>query len=323
MFTEEMPETAEDCYTICGLPVDTSVLFSDKKGRRKKRIEKRKVKLLQKVAFLAKFLDPDEQIVFVATGCSPFSLLDHFTTGQIWLYLLKRSLFVFTNKRLFHVPTTTHFEYRQSVAQVLYEDLKGVRVRGGALTLEYQGGGKEKFQGIPRRDLAIIKQVQIEACDDEIPSSLPGRNHLCPNCTQVLTAETRACSACGLRFKTKVGASLRSIFLPGGGYFYTGHPWMGLGDALVELSLLVFIGAAGAAAGLLGDPEALEALLVLAPVLILEKLITIYHANHFVAEFIPAKRQPLPAGTDAPAPPPVEAQMPEQQSPAEEILSVR
>ena len=323
MRTDEVSETTDECYSIYGLPVDTSVLFSDKKGRRKKRIEKRKVKLLQNVAFLAKFLDPDEQIVFVATGCSPFSLLDHFTTGQVWLYLLKRSLFVFTNKRLFHVPTTTQFEYRQSIAQVLYEDLKGVRVRGGALILEYHGGEKEKFQGIPRGDLAIIKQVQIEACDDEVPSSHPGRNHLCPNCTQVLAPDTRACPACGLRFKTKAKACLRSIFLPGGGYFYTGHPWMGLGDALVELSLLVFIGAAGAAAGLLGDPEALEALLVLAPVLILEKLITIYHANHFVAEFIPEKRQPLPAVTEAPAPLPVEAQTSEPQRPAEEILSVR
>ncbi len=102
--------------SLCqGLAIDPDILFSNRKGVRKKGIEKRQKKLLAKVTFLKSFLEQDEKIIQVTTGCSPVSLLELFLTGWV-VYYLKRSLFVFTNKRTFQVLTKPNFSYRQSIA---------------------------------------------------------------------------------------------------------------------------------------------------------------------------------------------------------------
>ena len=78
-----------------------------------------------------------------------------------------------------------------------------------------------------------------------------------------------------------------SLLIPGGGYFYTGHPVMGSVDALVELFfLLAFLG--GFALLAEGDVEAVSVLVMFGVLLGLEKLLTIYHSRHYVTEFLPA-----------------------------------
>jgi hypothetical protein len=46
---------------------------------------------------------------------------------------------------------------------------------------------------------------------------------------------------CGLTFKNEKSMILRSISLSGGGYFYTGHPWIGLVPAIAEAILILEI----------------------------------------------------------------------------------
>ncbi len=110
MNAREQVETVPTERPIFGLPVDTAVLFADKRGVHKPRIEKNKMKLLAKLGFLSRFLDADEKIIFVTTGCSPFTTVEQMTIGAAWLIAVKRALFVFTNKRLFHVPATNKFQ---------------------------------------------------------------------------------------------------------------------------------------------------------------------------------------------------------------------
>lgn len=104
---ERVPAGSDD-PKLLDLPVDRKVLFSDHNGRFKKGLEKRRTKLVGKLAFLKLFLKEDEQILLVTTGCSPMSVLEQLVTGWI-VYALKRSLIVFTNRRIFHIPATSNF----------------------------------------------------------------------------------------------------------------------------------------------------------------------------------------------------------------------
>jgi len=325
MHAEQKVEAAPADRPIFGLPVDTSILFSNHKGVYKPGIEKNKTKLLQKLGFLANFLDADEKIVFVTTGCSPYSTLEQMTMGALWVTVLKRALFVFTNKRLLHIPTTWKFDYRGSVAQILYQDCRRLQVKGSGLVTEYHTGKKDRFACISSGDRAIIKRFQFSTGESDRRSENPQRNHLCPNCTEVLPARAVACPFCGLEFKNKGKALTRSVFLPGGGYFYTGHPFLGIGDALGE-SYLVILTLVVLFAGLLGDAEAMATFPIVLVILVLEKLLTVYHSNSFLAEFIPADLKALLSGRPVqrvqPELPPIPAP-PEPEHRPEDVLSLR
>ena len=327
MYDENSPQPTQTDRPIFGLPVDTTMLFADKKGTYKKSLERKRTKLLEKVTFLRDFLDPDEKIVFVTTGCSPFSTLEALTIGHLWIQLIKRALFVFTNKRILHIPTTSNFQYRNSVAQILYQDCRSLYYRGGALRVEYLTGKKEKFFSIPRCDGEIIKQISIEAPEPAEPSTWPERNHLCPSCTHVLGAGRGTCPSCGLAFKTQADAVRYSLLFPGGGYFYTRHWGLGILDAIGESYLIAMLLVTLATAAF-ADPSMVSVFVLVGGVLAVEKFLTVYHAKGFVAEFIPKRLPVQPVARNLPA-----EQSPAEQSPAapapqreqtiEQVLSVR
>ena len=87
---------------------------------------------------------------------------------------------------------------------------------------------------------------------------------------------------------------LRSIFLPGGGYFYTGHPLVAILPAVVEaflvieILLVLFAGLASPKA----VPELFTRLLVLGVFWALETGVTILHCRRYVRDFIPEERDP-------------------------------
>ncbi len=325
MHAEQKVEATPTDRPIFGLPVDTRILFSNHKGVYKPRIEKNKTKLLRKLGFLTNFLDPDEKIVFVAAGCSPCTMLERATIGALWLVLLKRSLFVFTNKRVLHIPTTWKFDYRGSISEILYQDCRRLHIKSGKLVAEYHNGRTEKFPNIPACDRDVIKHFQFATSESDRRSENPQRNHLCPNCTQVLPSRTAACPSCGLEFKTRAKALTRSVLLPGGGYFYTGHPFIGAGDALGE-AYLVILTLVVLCAGLVGDAEAMSTFPIVLVILVLEKLLTIYHSNGFLDEFIPENVKALRSGRPVqrvqPEPPP-RPPAPEPKRQPEQILSLR
>ena len=127
--------------------------------------------------------------------------------------------------------------------------------------------------------------------------------HLCPRCTRPLVKGYYACPHCALEFKNKIKARRLSVIFPGGGYFYTRNTALGIMDAIGEtiLSIVVIVALVSSIAG---DPEAIGALAFVAAVLAFEKLLTIFHANMFVDEFIPVDRhvtvQPGFMPTDTP-----------------------
>ena len=92
----------------------------------------------------------------------------------------------------------------------------------------------------------------------------------------------------------------RSWLIPGGGYFYTGIWFLGLGDFIVETYLLVLVVfSALLASGIIvdepanpgdepftGGPAWFVAGL-LGALLVVEKLFTIHHCRRFIRNFIP------------------------------------
>ena len=84
----------------------------------------------------------------------------------------------------------------------------------------------------------------------------------------------------------------RSILLPGGGYFYTGHPLIAMLPAVVEgllvLEILGFLFAGLASPKAM--PNILSGLLLLGLFWALETAVTILHCRRYVREYIPEKR---------------------------------
>lgn len=275
------------------LPFIPDIAFTDHKGVYRPRIEKRQRKLARQLSFLQDFLEEDEKLLIVTAAVSPASLLEQLTTGWILVYI-KRCLLVLTNKRIIHVPTTMNYGYRHSIAQVRYGDLESIAQKGRRLKLRYKSGAKEQFLYVRRSERKKIRSLLPTLDLQGIPSNAGGRVHLCPRCHAEQEPKVFECPACSLPFKNRRKAVALSIWLPGGGYFYTGHPVLGISDALVEAFLILVL-----VLSLIPTPEfpepAMADALFIGVILVIEKLITIYHAYHFVSEYLPRDKAPKPA----------------------------
>lgn len=280
---------------VLGLPVDRNIIFSNHKGTYKQGIEKRQTKLFQEISFIKPFLKEDEKIILVTTGCSPMSIMEQLLTGWIVFYL-KRSLFVFTNKRIFHIPTKINYSYRNSIAQVLYADCQTIKTKGRTLVVKYKNEKKEKFYYIGRKERKKIKALLKTVSLEGVQSKTAGRVHLCPRCTKELTENEYTCPNCRLEFKSKDEAKRISLIYPGGGYFYTGHPWLGIGDAITE-SILLLVVVLSFVDALQGANDGFASFVVFSILLALEKVITVYHSNHFIKEYIPKEKEIKPIAT--------------------------
>lgn len=285
--------------SVSGIPIDAETCFTDAQGRPHKGIRKEARRRLEAMApLLASVLDPGETVRRVVPACSPYSLVEMMTTGW-FIGRVRACTLVVTDRRLLHVPMDGT-DAKPSVAQARFGDLESVRVSGmlgKRLELRYRDGSKEAFGHIQGRDgrvLAVLLDEKFLA--DAAPSPVGRRHHLCPRCAatlDALPAKEPACSSCGLAFKSRSRALWMSILVPGGGYFYTGHPILGVLDALVEgfLLLCVLLFAYLYAVGEASLPD----LGFFVGVLVLEKLVTIYHSSHYVAEVHPADRKFRPA----------------------------
>ncbi len=281
--------------TLLELPIDREVAFNDVQGQHKPRLEKKQGKLLAKAApLLRQVLEPDEEIHLITPCATPYSALEFLTTGWLIIYL-KRCLLVVTDRRLLHLPSKSNFEPKMSISQVRYGDAVELKVSGflGAkLTLTYRDNRKETFTAFPGWASKKLKALLPPRAGQGPASMVKGRQFLCPRCAAVLDEHSSTCAGCSLAFKDKKTALKYSLLYPGGGYFYTGHPWLGIGDAITEafLILMVILGLF-----MMADPEvgsdALFLVVTFGIFLAIEKAITVYHAQHFVRERLPADRR--------------------------------
>lgn len=275
---------------IFGLPVDRKVLFSNHNKAYRKRIEKRQRNLIIRVTFLKPFVRSTEKILCITTCYSPVTFFEKTGIGWIFVYL-KRSLLVFTDQRILHVPTTPSYKYRQSVAEIPYAGCSSVQMKGRSLVITYKRRGiVETFFSLAGREKKKIGQLlKSVSMAGEAPQT-SGRTHLCPKCGGGLPTPGKPCASCGLKFKKGYAAALLALLFPGGGYFYVRQYALGTMAALLELCLAGVVGitlqdlAGGIQPGILW-------LVLPAAGLIAEKVFVAVHAIFLAREFIPRKKQ--------------------------------
>ena len=285
-------------YGYGDLSLNAEIMFSNHKGVHKKGIEKRQTKFTEKLDALPHFLEEGEQILLITTACSPTSFWEQLTIGWIFLYL-KRSLLVFTDRRIFHIPTTMEFGWRYTIAEIRYADCESIKVKGRKIIFRYKNGKKEGFYYVAKKEARKLKSFMPTIPLTGEQSAAQGRVHLCPRCTAPLESDVYTCGNCSLEFKNKKEAMRLSVRYPGGGYFYTGHPVLGVSDAIAEIWLLVLLvlSAIEAANGLRGG---VLGVCIFGVALVIEKLMTI--SLNFVTEYLPVdkvvdpQRQPADSG---------------------------
>ncbi|MGD0078278.1 MAG: hypothetical protein ABSB91_06600 [Sedimentisphaerales bacterium] len=280
---------AEEIY---GLPVDSAVAFSNHECIYKPAIEREQRKLLKKLGFLAPFLFPGETILLVTPGCAHASFVEQILTGVL-LGTLKRTLLVVTNKRILHIPTTYRLAYRYSISQIMFADCRKIRISFSALIAKYKSGRTERFRCISRGGRKKIKAILKTTSLEGRASPTLERTHICPSCTKPLIKGCCTCPNCSLKFKTHAWATTLSILFPGGGYFYTRHPFLGIFAAAMEFLFAFFLVFTSIVLvkNYSKEPRYLgQAIVVCVIILIYEKLVTSLFSGKCVDEFIPEKR---------------------------------
>jgi hypothetical protein len=275
---------------IFGIPVNRKILFSNHKNVYKKKVENRQRKLIVKIPFIKPFIKENERVLLITTGYSPITTIEKYLIGWLFIYL-KRSLFVFTNKRLFHIPTTPIYSYRNSIAQILYSHCKSIYIRRKSLVVEYEKYGKEeKFFGIAGKEKnkikELLKTIHLEGKEGEAAN----RTHLCPRCTDELSKDHYVCESCKLKFKTNGVAIIISVMFPGGGYFFTRQYFLGIITALIEIVLFFYL-ATSWVSMLNGMENEIFSLVIYAFAILFEKAISILHSLDFIKEFIPKQKK--------------------------------
>jgi hypothetical protein len=282
-----------------GISVRQDVLFTNDKGEDKRQVQKRSERALQKLApALQRVLLPEETVLYIAQARSPLSVVEQLTAAW-WTSLLAASAIVITNKRILFFPVKRNGSWRESVRALQWGDLEEVKPKGALVrnvTFKSKNGTKTTYTNFRRADskkIAAIATALLPAASGELTSS-HGWIQLCPDCRNVLTLGQYFCSGCGLTFKNEKSMVTRSILLPGGGYFYTGHPLVAVIPAIVEgflvLEILIFLFAGLASPKAM--PNVFSGLALLGLFWTIETAVTILHCRRYVREYIPEKRDP-------------------------------
>jgi hypothetical protein len=247
---------------------------------------------------LLRILQPGESVLYAIRARSPLSVIEQLTAAS-WTAILAACAVVVTNKRLLLFPVKRDGSWRESVCAVNWGDLEEIRTTGLVVrnvSFKFKNSTQATYTNFRRADakkLTAIASTLIPAASGE-QTLAHGPVQLCPDCCSVLTKGQYSCPSCGLNFKNKKTMVLRSIFLPGGGYFYTGHPVVAILPAVVEAFLVLeilsvlFTGLASPKA----VPELFTRLLVLGAFWTIETGVTILHCRRYVRDFIPEKRDP-------------------------------
>ena len=271
---------------IFGVPVDRKTIFSDDKGNYKRQIEKRQRKLIVKTTFIKFFLHHNERIRCLTTGYSPITALEQLLTGLAFL-LFKRAIFVFTDKRILHIPTRFDRSAFSAISQILYEDCASIKLKGSTLMVIYHNGKEEQFPYIGRKERRKLKALLPNlSLKPEAVGQSQGRIYLCPSCTNVLDSQNTLCPTCKLHFKSKTQAKIRALLLPGGGYFYSRHNLMGALLGITEIAVLcrLMFDWSSLSQGIAVNTGFTAVLLC---ALLGEKLITTFHAQQLIQDYMP------------------------------------
>jgi hypothetical protein len=295
------PDQSVSLTTYNGILVREDTAFTNRKGVEKRGIRKRAEQALDKLQEpLRKILEPDEAVLYLARGQIMPGGIEQFFLG--WhSYFLAPAMLVLTNRRLIHLLITRNGAWKKSTRSARWGDIEEAKVKGllsAKLNIKYRDGTKEIYWGMVHDDsnkIQLLLEVLLPQAGGETSSTLAMTNS-CPECSAALTPGVYECPRCRLQFKDEKTAMKRSILIPGGGFFYTGHPFLGLMHAITDLILIVFAGVSAITAlGIMQPPPAPDekstALVIVAmmvAILAFHKWMLIRVAQRLVRNYIPA-----------------------------------
>jgi hypothetical protein len=280
-----------------GISVRTDVLATDEKGENKSSVQKHTTKILRKLGpILQSILLPNELVLYALRARSPLSLVEQFTAAW-WTRALAACAIIVTNTRILFFPIKTDGSWRESVLAVQWGDVEEIRVNG-FLTLQARFRFKNRttatytaLRRVDAKKLAAIAAALIPVASGE-QTARHGPAHLCPDCREALEDGQYFCENCRLTFKDEKTMILRSVFLPAGGYFYTGHPLIAILPAIVEIIFVfnLLLALYGGLTSHRRPTEFLGVLLILVAFWAIETAITILHCRRYIRDFIPDRR---------------------------------
>jgi hypothetical protein len=295
------PDQTVRLTTHNGLPVREDTAFTNRRGVEKRGIRKRAELALDKLQEpLRKILGPDEAVLYLARGQIMPGGIEQFFLG--WhSYFLAPAMLVLTNKRLIHLLITRNGTWKKSVRSARWGDVEEANAKGllaAKLNIRYRNGTKEIYWGMIRDDsnkVQLLLEVLLPQAAGDTSSALAMTN-FCPTCGAALTPGVYACPHCRMQFKDEATAVKRSLLIPGGGFFYTGHPFLGLMHAITDLMLIVFACVWAITAVGTTQPDstpdvrstALVIVAVVIAILVLHKWMLTRVARRLVRNYIPA-----------------------------------
>jgi hypothetical protein len=235
-----------------GILVREDAAFTNRKGVEKKGIRKRVEQALGKLQEpLRKILEPDEAVLYITRGQLLPGMFEQFFLGWYVAYLAPATL-VLTNRRLLYLSVKRNGSWNRGVRSARWGDLESAKIKAffsPKLHIKYRDGKKEvywRLRGDDGKKIRLLLEVLLPTGSGET-SPAHSMSSLCPECLAALTPGVYECPHCRLKFKDEKTLLRRSLLIPGGGFFYTGHAFLGALHFLVELLLLLEVVLWGAA----------------------------------------------------------------------------
>lgn len=291
--------------------VRQDLLARDYKGKSSKGIFKRTSALIQKLQpTLGKFLEPNEQVLYIARVQRHASGLIQYTMGW-YIYFASAAVIVLTNQRLLHLRVTNKNEWDKGIRVCSWSEVESATVSGWltrVLKLKFRNGTKYRYWRISRADALNIEKILSPLLKTHQGTPYKSRSlvSLCPECKHELAPAASSCSGCGLAFKVKKTMYWLSL-VPSAAYVYTRRWFLAFGDligqsyayVLLALAAYAFLGTAFGWTGANGKQMSMQngvgMLMAGILVLLLDVIITIHHNNYFIEDFIPSDKRVHPA----------------------------
>lgn len=302
-----MPETVKNG----SLELRQDLLGRDYKGKSSKAIAKKTSNLIAKLQpVLGKFLEPGEQVLYVARVQRHASGLIQYTMGW-YVYYASATVIVLTNRRLLHLRVNSNNQWDNGVRTCAWSEIESAQVKGAlnrTLQLKFKNGTKYRYWRISRADALNIEKLLplVLKAHEGAPQQTGSPSCLCPDCKHVLTAGSEHCAGCGLAFKSKKTMYWLSL-VPSAAYVYTRRWFLAIADLIAQsygyvllgFAVFAFLGAKAGWKDANGQPVSMDnavgLLMIGLLIFAFDIIVTIHHNNYFIEDFIPAGTKTQPA----------------------------
>jgi len=279
------------------------LLGRDYKGKNSKGIAKKTSTLIQKLQpTLTKFLEPGEQVLYIARVQRHASGLIQYTMGW-YIYYASATVIVLTDRRLVHLRVTNNNQWDKGIRTCSWSELESATLGGWALgrvlKLRFRNGTKYRYWRISRADALNIGKIlpQLLKMHQGTPYKAQSLVSLCPECKRELAPAASSCSGCGIAFRVKKTMYWLSL-MPSAAYIYTRRWFLAFADfitqsyAYIILAMAVYalvgatLGFKDAAGKSPSTNDGVALLFVGLVIFLLDVMITIHHNNYFIEDFI-------------------------------------